>query len=295
MADDSHTNDLFVSVVLAHANDTLRALPWRETRDPWAVCVSEVMLQQTQVARVVPYFARFMAAFPTVNACAQAPQGAIVAAFSGLGYNRRAVFLHRSAKAVHDRYDGVFPDTLAELLALDGIGPYTARAILAFAFERDVAVVDTNVSRLIARACVGRPVKAREVQAYADALVPTGQGWLWNQGILDFAATICTKRAPKCEVCPFVSACAWRRAGEHAPDPAEGSAFVTGTQAPFSGSDRQGRGRLVAALSQGTLAYGEVATITGWHDAPERVERVVSGLIRDGLVTRHGDTLELTA
>lgn len=294
MAHDLAVNEQFVSVVLAHANDTLRPLPWRDTRDPWAVCVSEVMLQQTQVARVVPYFARFMAAFPSVDACANASQAAVVTAFSGLGYNRRAVYLHRTAVAVVTRHDGVFPDTLEDLLALPGIGPYTARALLAFAFERDVAVVDTNVSRVIARALVGAPVTARDVQAHADRLVPKGQGWLWNQGLLDFAATICTKRAPSCNRCPFVSKCVWQSTAANGPDPADGSAFVTAAQTPFAGSDREGRGRVIAALADGPRAYGELAAITGWHDTPERVEQMVSGLVRDHLLTRHGDRVELT-
>lgn len=293
MGNDTQANDLFVSVVLARTSDTLRRFPWRETRDPWAVYVSEVMLQQTQVARVSAYFDQFMRAFPTPQACANAPQSAVVTAFSGLGFNRRAVFIHRTAVAVTERYDGVFPDTLAGLLALEGVGPYTARAVLAFAFERDVAVVDTNVSRVIARALVGAQVNARAVQAHADALVPTGQGWLWNQGILDFAATICTKRAPRCDVCPFVSACRWQATGGLAPDPADGSAFVAVPQAPFAGSDRQGRGRLIAALARGACAYEAVADITGWHNAPKRVERVVMALVAEGLVTRHGQRLEL--
>ncbi|MEX2532826.1 MAG: hypothetical protein WD360_02540 [Nitriliruptoraceae bacterium] len=293
VADDLAAKEQFVSVVLAHANDTLRSLPWRDTRDPWAVCVSEVMLQQTQVARVVPYFQRFMAAFPSAHACANASQAAVVTAFSGLGYNRRAVYLHRTAVAVANTHGGVFPDTLSGLLALPGVGPYTARALLAFAFERDVAVVDTNVSRVIARALVGAPVGARDVQAHADQLVPKGQGWLWNQGMLDFAATICTKRAPGCNRCPFVSQCVWQSTTANGPDPADGSAFVTVAQTPFAGSDRQGRGRVIAALADGPRSYGELAQITGWHDTPDRIERMVSGLVRDGLVTRHGDSLEL--
>jgi len=295
VAHDPAAKDRFVSLVLAHANDTLRRFPWRDTRDPWAVCVSEVMSQQTQVARVVPYFQRFMAAFPTVTACANAPQAAVVTAFSGLGYNRRAVYLHRTAVVVATTHDGVFPDALEGLMALPGVGPYTARALLAFAFERDVAVVDTNVSRVIARALVGVPLNAKDVQAHADSLVPKGQGWLWNQGMLEFASTICTKRAPSCNRCPFVADCVWQSTDTNGPDPADGSAFVTVSQKPFVGSDRQGRGRVIAALADGPRAYGELAAITGWHDTPERVERMLLGLVRDGLVTRHGDSLELTS
>ena len=286
-------NDRFVAVVTNHATSQLRALPWRDTRDPWAVYVAEVMLQQTGVERVIPYYTRFLARFPTVTACAKATQAEIVAAFLGLGYNRRAVFLYRSAVAIVARHDGNFPDTLKDLLALPGVGPYTARAVLAFAYEQDVAVVDTNVSRVIARALVGAPVGAKEVQAYADQLVPLGDGWLWNQGLLDFAATVCTKRAPACHHCPFISDCVWQNQPDNTDDPANGSAFVTGTQSTFVGSDRQGRGRVIAALAGGPLNVDMLPAITGWSDQPERIERMLAGLERDGLLTRHGDTLEL--
>jgi len=291
---ETKRENMFVSVVLDHAALTLRPLPWRDTRDPWAVCVSEVMLQQTGVARVREYFMRFIDLFPTVGACAAAPQAQVVAAFSGLGYNRRAVYLHRTAVAVTNDHGGVFPDTLTALMRLPGIGPYTARALLAFAFEQDVAVVDTNVSRLLARAVAGRPLGAKEVQAQADALVPDGSGWLWNQGMLDFAATICTKRAPACQRCAFVTDCVWHAGGKPLPDPAEGSAFVTATQARFAGSDRQGRGRLIAALTNGPIAIDALAQITGWQD-DVRVMRMLDGVIKDGLVTRHNDTVELTS
>jgi A/G-specific adenine glycosylase len=217
-----------------------------------------------------------------------------VAAFLGLGYNRRAVFLYRSAVAIVARHDGNFPDTLKDLLALPGVGPYTARAVLAFAYEQDVAVVDTNVSRVIARALVGAPVGAKEVQAYADQLVPLGGGWLWNQGLLDFAAIVCTKRAPACHHCPFVSDCVWQNQPDNTDDPANGSAFVTGTQSTFVGSDRQGRGRVITALAGGPLTVDMLPAITGWSDQPERIARMLAGLERDGLLTRHGDTLELS-
>lgn len=284
-----HANDTtddyaaFVAVVRAHADSTLRDLPWRDTRDPWAVCVSEVMLQQTQVARVVPYYTRFLAAYPQVEACAAAPQADVVRAFVGLGYNRRAVMLHRLAVTVTTVHDGVFPDDLAGLLTLPGVGPYTARAILAFAFERDVAVVDTNVSRVIARSLIGAPLGATAVQAVADQLVPDGDGWRWNQGMLDFAATVCTKRAPACASCAYATRCVWQTAGDAACDPADGSAFVTARQSTFAGSDRQGRGRIVAALADGPLHREALAAVTGWQD-PSRVSRVLSTLERDGLV-----------
>lgn len=283
----------FQQAVLTHAKTALRDLPWRDTRDPWQVCVSEVMLQQTTVQRVVPYYTRFLTLFPTVSACANAPQADVVQAFVGLGYNRRAVMLHRTAQAVRDQHGGVFPHTLTDLLALPGVGPYTARAILAFAYEQDVAVVDTNVSRLLARSVAGRPLNKKEVQALADKMVPDGHGWLWNQGILDFSATICTKRAPGCDVCPYFDGCVWQGGRNGQPDdPADGSAFVTTRQSTFVGSDREGRGRIVHALTAGPVERTALAAITGWDD-DARIAKVLAGLERDGLIVCRNGRLEL--
>lgn len=128
-----------------------RDLPWRHTDDPWAILVSEFMLTQTQVARVVGPYELFLIRFPTVEDCAAAPVGAVIAAWAGLGYNRRAVNLHASATMIVDGHGGAVPDTLADLLALPGVGPYVARAVLVFAFGRDIGVVDTNVARVLAR------------------------------------------------------------------------------------------------------------------------------------------------
>ncbi|TML16853.1 MAG: A/G-specific adenine glycosylase, partial [Actinobacteria bacterium] len=157
-----------------------RDLPWRETRDPWAIIVSETMLQQTQVARVLPKYASFLSRFPTAVACAAARVGEVVDAWAGLGYNRRAVFLHRLAAEVVERHHAQVPDDLDALLALPGIGPYTARAVLVFAFERDVAVVDTNIGRVLAR-LTGQRLGQKSVQQLADRLVPADSGWDWNQ------------------------------------------------------------------------------------------------------------------
>jgi A/G-specific adenine glycosylase len=250
------------------------------------------MLQQTQVARVVPRYQAFLASYPDPARCAAAPVGDVVRAWQGLGYNRRAVNLHRCAAVVVDRHEGVVPDRLEDLLALPGIGPYTARAVLAFAYERDVAVVDTNVGRVLAR-LAGRPLARNEVQAAADDAVPAGQGWAWNQGLLDLGATVCTARAPACERCPVSGWCAWGRSGTAGPDPAVGSAGVSGGQSRFEGSDRQGRGRLVDALRTGPVSRRELATVMGWPDDPERAERVAGTLVVDGLARWHRGRLVL--
>ena len=250
-------------------------------RDPWAIHVSEVMLQQTQVSRVEPLFAAFLERFPTVTSCAAAPVGAVIERWHGLGYNRRAVHLHRCAVEVTTRHGGVYPPTIAELRALPGIGPYTARAILAFAFEQDVGVVDTNAARVLAR-WAGRRLTASGVQRAADEAVPDGEGWAWNQAMLDLGATICRPGRPRCEKCPVTEVCAWRGEGD---DPAVGSAGVSGGQSRFAGSDRQGRGRLVAALRTGPVAESELATVMGWPHDEDRARRVAAGVVADGLAS----------
>jgi A/G-specific adenine glycosylase len=273
---------------------TRRDLPWRRTRDPWLVLVSELMLQQTQVARVVPRFEEFGARFPTPATAAAAEVADVVRMWAGLGYNRRAVNLHRAAVQIVDRHAGAVPGELDALLALPGIGPYTARAVLAFAFERDVGVVDTNAARVLARTS-GRCLGAREVQQHADAVVPSGRAWVWNQAMLDLGATVCTSRSPACGGCPVADGCAWWARGALDPDPARGSAGTSRGQSRFEGSDRQGRGRLVAALREvGRLAPEEVAGAAGWPDDPVRAAFAVETLVRDGLAVERDDgTLSL--
>lgn len=269
-----------------------RHLPWRATRDPWAVLVCEVMAQQTQVARVAERWAPFLERFPTPAACAAAPLADVLRAWSGLGYNRRAVALHRCATTVVSDHGGQLPAALPELLALPGIGPYTARAVLAFAFEHDAAVVDTNTARVLAR-WAGRRLTATEAQAAADAALASGQAWAWNQAMLDLGAGVCRRRDPRCDDCPAVAACAWAQAGWPDPDPADGSAGVGGGQSRFEGSDRQGRGRLVEALRSGPVAGRDLAATMGWPDDPSRAERVAATLVVDGLAVRGAGGLRL--
>ena len=270
----------------------LRPLPWRETRDPWAVLVSEVMAQQTGVGRVTGYYREFLGRFPSPAACAEASVAEVVRAWQGLGYNRRAVNLHRCARAVVAEHGGRLPADLAALRALPGVGPYTARAVLAFAFEQDVGVVDTNVGRVLAR-WEGRPLRRPEAQARADALVPAGRSWAWNQALMELGATVCHRRRPDCPGCPVRSGCAWHAAGSVPPDPADGSAGVGSGQPRFAGSDRQGRGRLVEALCAGPVPLVRVASVLGWPDDPDRVERVLAGMVADGLAARDGEILRL--
>ena len=270
-----------------------RDLPWRRTRDAWAVLVSETMLQQTQVARVETRFKELLDEFPTPAACAAAPAGDVVRAWAGLGYNRRALNLHRCASAVVRDHGGTLPDDLDALLALPGVGPYTARAVLVFAFERDIGLVDTNAGRFLARAGAGRALDRREAQEVADALVPPGRGWAWGQAVFDLGALVCVRRSPRCDVCPVRGACAWARAGFPSPDPVEGSAGISGRQSTFDGSDRQGRGRLVDALRLGPVPLGDLPAVMGWPDDALRAGRVAETLVADGLAVVDGDRLLL--
>jgi A/G-specific adenine glycosylase len=276
--------------VFSWVTPRLRQLPWRDTRDPWLVLVSEVMLQQTGVHRVLPKWEAFVAEFPRADECARAPLGDVLRLWQGLGYPRRARNLHEAAKAIVSEHGGVVPSSLEGLLGLPGVGPYTARAVLAFAFEADAAVVDTNIARVLARHH-GRTLKAREAQTLADAWVPSGEAWLWNQALMDLGATVCRPR-PMCEVCPVAFTCAWRGGGAgDGDDPSVGSAGVSVSQPRFEGSDRQARGRLMKALSELPVSVGAVSVVM---DRPANVtSRLVDDLLREGLIVRDGDELRL--
>jgi A/G-specific adenine glycosylase len=301
----NHSSLELTGQLLDWMKSNLRDLPWRLTRDPWEILVAECMLQQTQVARVIPKWHAFIHDFPTPAACASAPIAQILRHWDGLGYNRRAIQLHGLAIAVVNDHGGVVPEGLHDLLGLPGIGPYTARAIRVFAYEHDDAVVDTNVGRIVARAVVGRTVTAKTVQEIADQLVPPGSGWLWNQGILDFGATICTKKVPKCSECPISTLCRWRSGlavgersiGEQSldksSDPAIGSAAVGAPQSRFEGSDRQGRGRLLRALHKSDVAAVDLEHVMGWPGEAERAAHVAETLVADGLASWNGTAISL--
>jgi A/G-specific adenine glycosylase len=243
------------------------------------------MLQQTQVSRVIPKYLAFLGAFPTAPACAAASLGDVLRLWHGLGYPRRARNLHAAARAVTEL--GAFPHTLDGLLALPGVGPYTARAVLVFAFEADAAVVDTNIARVHARV-QGRRLTPGQVQRCADAALPRGESWVWNQSIMDLGATICRPANPSCTICPVEHVCSWRGAGA---DPAIGSAGVSGRQGRFEGSERQARGRLMRALQGGPVAVEAVAVAMQRDHTTSR--RLLADLVREGLVTADDTSIRL--
>ena len=246
-----------------------RDLPWRRTRDPWAVLVSELMLQQTQVARVVPRFEAFLTTFPTPARCAASPVGDVITSWAGLGYNRRAVNLHRTATAVVAEHGGRLPDRL------DALGA-RHRAV----HRASGARVRVRTGRRGARRQRGRVLsvghRPRPSQQEADAARPAGLGWTWNQAVLDLGATVC-RPVPACR-CP--SDGGWGGEGGAA---RSGPVGPRDTAARFAGSDRQGRGRLVDALRSGPVGRGQLPAVMGWADDRPRADRVAATLVTDGL------------
>jgi len=268
-----------------------RELPWRGTRDPWAVLVSEVMLQQTQVARVVERWPRFLEQWPTPGTCASAELADLLGFWQGLGYPRRVRNLWRAARVMVEEHDGCVPRCLDDLLRLPGVGPYTARAVLVFAFEDDIGMVDTNVGRILAR-WSGAPLTPAAAQRMADEMVPAGRAWHWGQALFDLGAAVCARRDPQCDRCPVAGCCRWALAGRPSPDPAQGSAAVGRAQPQFEGSNRQARGRILKALDASPVDQADVAALVGIDDA-DRLGAIVDGLVADGLVSRMGRRLTL--
>lgn len=203
-----------------------RDLPWRRTADPYAIWISEAMLQQTRVETVIAYWERFLEALPTVRDLALAEEEQVLALWSGLGYYRRARSLHAAAREIESSHAGVFPRDHAEALGLPGVGPYTAAAVLSIAYDAPLPLVDGNVERVFARHFlfeepVGSPVLKRETWSLAGSLVPRAGAGTWNQALMELGATICTPRAPRCGSCPWSSSCLARSVGraEELPTP----------------------------------------------------------------------------
>lgn len=194
-----------------------RELPWRKTRDPYAIWVSEIMLQQTQVATVIPYYQKFLKAFPTVHALARADLSKVLKIWEGLGYYSRARNLHRASQIIVNHFNGKIPDNLKDLLDLPGIGKYTAGAILSIAFDQAVPILDGNVKRVLSRlfAISDPPNKAEKILwNYSASLIPKGHAGSFNQALMDLGATICTPKNPLCLRCPIKNLCEGYRLGE---------------------------------------------------------------------------------
>jgi len=261
-----------------------RDLPWRRPgTTPWAVLVSEVMLQQTPVRRVEPAYEAWLGRWPTPTALADDSPGEAVRMWDRLGYPRRALRLHATATALRDEHGGLVPDSYQALRALPGLGDYTAAAVAAFAFGRRVAVLDTNVRRVLARVVGGVAGPAvslsRAERDRADALLPDDEptAATWSVAVMELGALLCTARAPRCDGCPLRERCAWRLAGH--PD----STGPARRPQAYAGTDRQVRGRLMAVLRLAPGAVGRADLEPVWDDATQR-ERALAALVADGLV-----------
>ena len=265
-----------------------RDLPWRDPGTTvWGVLVSEVMLQQTPVARVAPVWTEWIERWPRPSALAAESQGAVLRAWGKLGYPRRAVRLHTAATVIAAGHRDVVPSDLETLLALPGIGTYTARAVTAFGYGARAAVVDTNVRRVVARAVhgaagAGPPSTARDLSD-VDALLPEQDAARFSAALMELGAVVCTVRSPRCMRCPVAGECAWHRAG-HPPAPA-------GPARPaqrFAGTDRQVRGRLLDVLRGAPSPVGRPQLDVVWADEIQR-DRCLDSLLADGLVQRCAD------
>ncbi len=267
-----------------------RDLPWRRPGfGAWGILVSEVMLQQTPVARVITRLAEWLERWPTPADLAAVPPGEAVRAWNRLGYPRRALNLHAAATAIAERHGNVVPDEVDALLALPGIGDYTARAVAVFAYGRRHPVVDTNVRRVLARAVDGQadpgpPSTRRDLAAMEAQLPPDPDGArVANAAIMELGAIVCTARAPRCDDCPIAGLCAWRAAGY--PDYAGPRRAV---QKKYEGSDRQVRGVLLGALRGSELPLTQDELDALWPDDVQRT-RALAGLLADGLVAGSPD------
>ena len=272
--------------VLDWYDEHARELPWRgPSASEWSVMVSEFMLQQTPVARVLPVHERWLARWPTPAALATDPAGEAVRAWGRLGYPRRALRLHASAVAIIERHGGEVPDSYDDLRALPGVGDYTAAAIAVFAHTRRHAVLDTNVRRVLARTLDGHEFPAASVtvgeRRRATDLLPADEvvAATWSIGLMELGALVCTAQRPRCADCPVADLCAWRAAGYPAYD-----GPVRRGQA-WDGTDRQCRGRLLAVVrdAEGTVAQPRLDAV--WPDELQRA-RCLAGLVEDGLVVR---------
>lgn len=278
---------VIVESVIAWFAVARRPLPWRAHGvSAWGVLVSEFMLQQTQVDRVIPRWQAWMQRWPAPEDLAAAPVADALRLWDRLGYPRRAKWLHACAVTIRDRHDGMVPADEAALLALPGVGHYTAAAVRAFAYGLPGVVLDTNVRRVIARAVAGTGGVAPHVPAEerhrAAALADHPRSATWSAAVMELGALVCTSARPACHACPIADSCAWRAVGYPA-------APAQRRQARFEGSDRQARGRIMAVVRGSARSVPLSAIEAAWADAEQR-DRAMASLLADGLleVTRAG-------
>jgi len=303
-----------ISLLLWYAAEK-RNLPWRETSDAYAILVSEIMLQQTQVDRVLPKYRQFLTAFPTLEMLAAAPTADVISVWVPLGYNMRAVRLQSIARQVIAGYHGRIPDTIEELLKLKGVGRYTAGAIACFAYHKQVATVDTNIRRVLHRIFFGLEhpepkLNDAQMLAHAEHVLPEGDAYNWNQALMDLGATICTSNNPRCVQCPLQETCqAYVEMSQHSLFPS--GAVVrqlrkvaekkpTYQSQPFTSSNRYFRGRIVSLLravpAPQRLPLHELGTQIkpDFSDSDlSWLQEIVDGLVKDGLLNKTDEGVRL--
>jgi len=276
----------YAEPVLAWYSRHARDLPWRAPdRTPWSVLVSEIMLQQTPVNRVIPAYHEWLARWPTPPALAAEPAGEAIRQWGRLGYPRRALRLHETAVIVTARHGGTVPADLDALLALPGVGSYTAAAVASFAFGQRHAVLDTNVRRVLARLISGQPAPALATSVaerrLAESLLPAEPAVAarWAVAVMELGALVCTAASPRCQACPVALDCAWLAAGR----PAEAPEAARRRTQKYDGTDRQCRGCLLAVLRQADAPVSRADFDAAWPGR-EQLERALDGLVADGLV-----------
>ena len=279
----------YAEPVLAWYARNARDLPWRAPgATAWAVLVSEIMLQQTPVARVLPEYLRWIARWPTPAALAAEPAGEAIRQWGRLGYPRRALRLHETATMVTARHGGTVPADLDALRALPGIGGYTAAAVASFAFGQRHAVLDTNVRRVLARLVAGQPspgaAPSVAERRLAESLLPAEPAVAarWSVAVMELGALVCTAASPRCGGCPVARDCAWLAAGRPA-EPADGAGTARRRAQKYDGTDRQCRGRLLAVLRAAGDPVRRGAFDAVW-DGQAQLDRALDGLVADGLV-----------
>lgn len=276
-------DDALRDTILDWYEENARELPWRDTTDPYRILVSEVMLQQTQVSRVVPKYEAFLDAFPTAEALADAPLADVLEAWDGLGFNNRAKRLKRAAERVVEEHGGTVPRDVETLQELPGVGPYTANAVASFAYDDGGPVFDANVRRVLYR--FHGQAEDDELRAVHERLFPPERSRVWNNAIMELGALVCTSGTPECRACPWREACtAWQRQDFATPE--------TRSQSDFEGSWRSYRSALLKELMDGPLAVDEVAEAVDLpeeHDPRELVEELAG----EGMVERREDRVRL--
>lgn len=265
-------------VILGWYQSNKRDLPWRKTRDVYQILVSEIMLQQTQVDRVIPKYLAFLDQFPTASSLAKASPSEVIIAWSGLGYNRRALFLQRAAQVLAKEIP-------SDLQDLPGVGPYTARAVECFALGKDVPVVDTNIRRIFSRLFFEGAGTQEGIDAQVAKAVPSGQGIAWNNALMDFGSMICTAESPKCTSCPLKAKCSAFKTGNQ-----DKYLRVAPKQKPFAGSRRFYRGQ-VLRLAKEPISLADLAR--SLKKSKIWTKKLTDELAKEGLVSVKGNTVSL--